>query len=111
MSQITMMVSVVTHLELDILECEVKWALGSFTMNKGSGGNGIPIDYSNPKRWCCYSPVLNMPAKLSSGHRTGKDQSRRRAMPKSVITTVHLCTSHMLLRLCSKSFKLVISST
>ena len=38
------MVSVVTHLELDILEREVKWALGRFTMNKGSGGNGIPIE-------------------------------------------------------------------
>ena len=32
----------VTHLEPDILECEVKWALGSITMNKGSGGDGIP---------------------------------------------------------------------
>ena len=44
MLQITMMVSVVTHLKLDILECEIKWALGSFTTNKGSGGNGIPIE-------------------------------------------------------------------
>ena len=34
----------VTHLELDILECEVKWALGSITMNKGSGGEGIPAE-------------------------------------------------------------------
>ena len=33
---------VVTHLEPDILECEVNWALGSITMNKGSGANGIP---------------------------------------------------------------------
>ena len=33
---------VVTHLEPDILECEVKWALGSVTMNKASGGDGIP---------------------------------------------------------------------
>ena len=33
---------VVTHLEPDILECEVKWALGSNTMNKASGGDGIP---------------------------------------------------------------------
>ena len=36
--------SVVTHLEPDILECEVKWALGSITMNKASGGDGIPIE-------------------------------------------------------------------
>ena len=35
---------VITHLEPDILECEVKWALGSFTMNKASGGDGIPVE-------------------------------------------------------------------
>ena len=35
---------VITHLEPDILECEVKWALGSITMNKASGGDGIPVD-------------------------------------------------------------------
>ena len=35
---------VITHLEPDILECEVKWALGSITMNKASGGDEIPVD-------------------------------------------------------------------
>ena len=34
----------ITHLEPDILECEVKWALGSVTMNKASGGDGIPVE-------------------------------------------------------------------
>ena len=34
----------ITHLEPDILECEVKWALGSITTNKASGGNGIPVE-------------------------------------------------------------------
>ena len=34
---------VITHLESDILECEVKWALGSITMNKASGGDGMPV--------------------------------------------------------------------
>ena len=34
---------VITHLEPDILECEVKWALGSITTNKASGGDGIPV--------------------------------------------------------------------
>ena len=34
----------ITHLEPDILECEVQWALGSITMNKGSGGDGIPVE-------------------------------------------------------------------
>ena len=35
---------VITHLEPDILECEVRWALGSITMNKASGGDGIPLE-------------------------------------------------------------------
>ena len=42
---------VITHLEPNILECEVKWASGSITTNKASGGNGIQIEaISNPKR-------------------------------------------------------------
>ena len=36
---------VITHLEPDILECEVKWALGRITMNKASGGDGIPVEF------------------------------------------------------------------
>ena len=36
--------AVITHRELDILECKVKWALGSITMNKASGGDGIPVE-------------------------------------------------------------------
>ena len=35
---------VITHLEPDILQCKVKWALGSITMNKASGGDGIPVE-------------------------------------------------------------------
>ena len=35
---------VITHLETDILECEVKWVLGSITTNKTSGGDGIPVE-------------------------------------------------------------------
>ena len=37
---------VITHLESDILECEVKWALGSITVNKATGGDGIPAELS-----------------------------------------------------------------
>ena len=41
---------VITHLEPDILECEVKWALGSITMNKAGGGDGIPYElFQTPK--------------------------------------------------------------
>ena len=45
---------VVNHLKPDILECEVKWALGSITVNKASGVDGISADlFQNPKRLCC----------------------------------------------------------
>ena len=48
---------VITHLEPDILvlECEVKWALGSITTNKATGGDGIPVELFQilKDRWCC----------------------------------------------------------
>ena len=58
---------VITHLEPDILECEVKWALGSITMNKDSGGDGIPVKlFQIIKDVCSYSAVHNMPANLEN---------------------------------------------
>ena len=68
---------VITHLEADILECEVKWALGSITMNKGSGGDGIPVELFQTLKDDAVK-VLHQYAskfgKLNSGHRTGKGQ-------------------------------------
>ena len=56
---------VITHLEPDILECKVKWALGSITTNKASGSDGIPVDlFQILKR--CESAALNMPANLEN---------------------------------------------
>ena len=95
---------VITHLEPDILECEVKWALGSITTNKASGGDEIPVELFQ---------ILNDDAvkvlhsickfgKLSSGHRTGKGQfsfqSQRKAMPKNAQTTAQLHSSHTLVQ-------------
>ena len=57
----------ITHLEPDILECEVKWASGSIIKNKASGGDGIPVELSQIlKRWCCERAALNMPANLEN---------------------------------------------
>ena len=57
---------VITDLEPDILECEVNWALESITTNKASGGDGIQVELSNPKRWRCLSAVVNMPTNLEN---------------------------------------------
>ena len=56
---------VVTHLEPDILECEVKWTLESITMNKASGGDGIPVELFQILK-DDYVKVLNMPANLEN---------------------------------------------
>ena len=66
---------VITHLELDILECEVKWALGSITMNKASGGDGISVELFQILKGDVVKVLLSYASKfgkLSSGHRTGK---------------------------------------
>ena len=58
---------VITHLEPDLLECEVKWALGSITTNKASRGDGIPAKlFQITAIECCESAALNMPANLEN---------------------------------------------
>ena len=58
---------VLSHLEPDILECEVKWALGSITTNKASGGDGIPAQlFQILKDDAVESAALNMPANLEN---------------------------------------------
>ena len=57
----------VTHIEPHILECEVKWALGSITMNKASGGDGIPAElFQILSDDALESAALNMPANLEN---------------------------------------------
>ena len=93
----------ITHLEADILECEVKWALGSITTNKASEGDGILVELFQILKADAVKVLHSMcqkSGKLSSGHRTGKGQfsfqSQRKAMPKNVQTTTQLYSSHML---------------
>ena len=77
---------VITHLEPDILECEVKWALESMATNRASGGDGIPVELFQILKDDAVK-VLQQFGKLSSGRRTGKGQfsfqSQRKAMPKN----------------------------
>ena len=57
---------VITHLEPDILECEVKWALESITVNKASGGDGIPVELSQTLKDNTERAALNMPSNLEN---------------------------------------------
>ena len=57
----------ITHLEPDILEYEVKWALGTIITNKASGGDGIPVElFQILKDDACESAALSMPANLEN---------------------------------------------
>ena len=95
---------VITHLEPDILEYEVKWALGSITMNKASGGDGIPgelfqILKDDVVKKCCTQYASKF-GKLISGHKTGKGQfslqCQRKTRPKNAQTTAQIAlTSHV----------------
>ena len=96
---------VITHLEPDILECEVKWALGSITANKASGGDGIPVELFQILKDDAVKvlhSICQQIWKLSNGHRTGKVQfsfqSQRRAMPKNAQATTQLHSSHTLVK-------------
>ena len=93
----------ITHLEPDILEYEVKRALGSITKNKTSGADGMPAELFQVLKDDAVKvlhSICQQIGKLSSGHRIGKRQfsfqSQRKAMPKNVQTTAQLHSSHML---------------
>ena len=91
--------SVITHLEPDILECELKWALGSITTNKASGGDGIPVELLQIlKDDAVKSAALNMPANLgNSAVATGLEKVSFHSNPKErqcqrMLTLLHTCT-------------------
>ena len=94
---------VITHLEPDILECEVKWALERIAINKASGGDGIPVELFQILKDDAVKVLHSIRQqiwKTQHGHRTGKGQfsfqSQRKPMSKNVQTTAQLHSSHML---------------
>ena len=93
----------ITHLEPDTVECEVKWALGSITMNKASGGNGIPVELFQilkDEAVKALHSICQQIWKISCGPRTGKGQFsfkfQRKAVAENAQTTAQLHSSHML---------------
>ena len=94
---------VITDLEPDILECEVKWALESITMNKASGGDEIPAELFQILKDDAVK-VLHLVCKQiwktqkwpEDGKCQFSFQSQRKAMPKNVQTTTQLHSSHRL---------------
>ena len=93
----------ITHLESDILECEVKWALGSITMNKTSASDGIPVELFQIIKDDAVKLLHSIRQqiwKTQQWPQTRKCQfsfqSPRKTMPKNAQTTAQLHSSHML---------------
>ena len=95
----------ITYLEPDILECEVKGALESITMNKASGGDGIPVELFQILKDGAVKvlhSICQQIWKTQQWPQTRKGQfsfqSQRKAMPKNAQTTTQLHSSHMLVK-------------
>ena len=89
---------VIMHLEPDILECEVKWALGSISMNKASGGDGIPVELFQTLKDDAVKVLHSMSANLeNSAVATGLEKVSFHSSPKErqcqrMLKLPHNCT-------------------
>ena len=103
---------VISNLEPDILECEVKWALESITTNKASGGDGFPVELFQILKDDAVKVLHSICQQIWKTQQWPQDwkrsvfiQSQRKAMPKNAQTTAQLHSSHMLVKKCSKFSK------
>ena len=108
---------VITHLEPDILECEVRWALESITTNKGSGGDGIPVELFQILKDDAVKAPHSICQQIWKTQQWPQDWKRAvfipipMETPKNVPTTAQLHSSHMLVKSCSKFSKPGFSNT
>ena len=96
---------VTTDLEPDILECEIKWALGSITTNKANGGNRMPVELFQILKNDFVKVLHSICQQIWKTQQWPQDwkgqfsfQSQRKAVPKSAQTTTQLHSSHMLVK-------------
>ena len=96
---------VVTPLEPDILECEVKWSLGNITTNKASGGDGTPVELFQILKDDAVKVLRSICQQIWKTQQWPQDwkrqfsfQFQRKAMPKNAQTTAQLHSSHMLVK-------------
>ena len=101
---------VISHLEPDILECKVKWALGSITMNKASGGDGVPVELFQILKDNAIKVPYSVSQQIWKTQQWPQDWKRsyfipvpNKAMPKNDQTTAQLHSSHKL----AKMFKIL----
>ena len=103
--------SVITHLQPDILECEVKWALESITRNKASGSDGIPVELCQILNDDAVKVLHSICQQIWKTQQWPQDWKRsvsfqsQKAMPKNVQITAKLHSSHTLVKVMLKIFQ------
>ena len=90
----------ITHLEPDILECEVKWIIGSITTNKGSGGDGIPVELFQNLKDDAVKVLHSICQQIWKTQQWPQDWKRSVFIPisKNAQTTAQLHSSHTLVK-------------
>ena len=97
----------ITHLEPDILECEVKWTLGSITTNKASEGDGIQVELFQILKDDAVNVLHSICQQIWKTQQWPQDWKRSALIPvskkskaKQCLKYIQLCSFHMLVRLC-----------
>ena len=91
----------ITHLEPDILECEVKWALGSISTNKASGGDGIPVELFQILKYDAVKVLDSICQQIWKTQQWPQDWKSSVfiiLIPKNAQTTAQLQSSHMIVK-------------
>ena len=98
----------ITHLEPDNLECEVKWALGSITMNKASGGDGIPIELFQILKDDAVKVLHSICQQLWKTQEWPQDRKRSVFIPISKKDNAKECSDYHTIALVSHASKVML---
>ena len=101
-------VGMITHLEPDILECEVKWALGSITMNKASGGDEIPVQLSQTLKDDTVKVLHSICQQIWKTHKWPQDWKRSVFIPIQKKGNAKECSNCLTIALISHAIKITL---
>ena len=99
---------VITHLELDILQCEVKWALGSITTNKASGGDGIPVELFEILKVDAVKVLHSICQQIQKTQQWPQDWKRSAFIPILKKDNAKECSNYCAIALISHASKVIL---
>ena len=99
---------VITHLEPDILECEVYWALGSISMNKASGGDGIPVELFQILKGDAVKVLYSLRQQILKTHQWPQEGKRSVFIPNPKKDNAKECPNYCTIALISHASKVML---